>query len=215
MMPKVTVIDYGIGNLLSVRRAFEYCGADVILTDSPKLVENAERLILPGVGAFGDGMAGLAKLNLIESIQAFALKERPFLGICLGMQMMMQTSQEFGTHRGLSLIHGDVAPISPRSAEGKPHKIPHIGWSELRIPREGVGWAGTALASVAEGTSVYFVHSFHCMPTNKEHLLAECQYNGISVTASIRKGYLHGCQFHPEKSGFAGLKIVRAFIDLK
>jgi glutamine amidotransferase len=210
---KVTVVDYGIGNLYSVRRAFETCGAAVALTSQPSEIAVAERLVLPGVGAFADGMSGLRERNLIQPILAYAATGKPLMGICLGMQMLAGMSEEFGEHEGLGLIGGRVLPVPPADAEGRPHKIPHIGWSALS-PSQGAAWRSTILDDTPPGTSVYLVHSFHLVPDNPRHLLADCFYNGQRVTASVRFDNIYGVQFHPEKSGPAGQRMLRAFMQL-
>jgi glutamine amidotransferase len=212
-MPRVTVIDYGIGNLLSVARAFEHCGADVVLTDDEMLIAKADYLVLPGVGSFADGMAGLRELKLIDSIKEYVAKDRPFLGICLGMQMMLDESEEFGANEGLGLIHGKVVSIPAAGENGTSHKIPHIGWNELAVPK-GRSWAGTILAGLPEDTATYFVHSFTAVPDNNEHRLADAFYNGRLISAAINYDNIFGTQFHPEKSGEAGLKIVANFLKL-
>lgn len=212
-MYKVTIIDYGIGNILSVQRAFESFGAEVQLTDNPKKIEQADRLVLPGVGAFADGMKGLQERNLIETIRNFVSKERPFLGICLGMQMMMESSQEFGIHSGLGIIKGSVVPISSRGIEGRLHKSPVVGWYNLdKINSES--WDGSILNEINDTDSVYFVHSFTSMPIDSQHRLATYQYNGHQITAVIRSGNAYGCQFHPEKSGQVGLRILNSWCKL-
>ena len=213
-MPVVTVIDYGIGNLLSVARAFEYCGANVVLSDDPKQIASADYLVLPGVGAFADGMAGLRQRNLIEPTNEFSSKNRPFLGICLGMQMMLSTSEEFGNHQGLGLIKGKVTVIPSTDITGAPHKIPHIGWNSLQFPPGISSWEDSILSSTLPGTSVYFVHSFTAAPDSPLNRLADCLYNGRVISAAIRSGNLYGCQFHPEKSGQSGLKILDIFLKL-
>lgn len=211
-MPTVTVIDYGIGNLLSVQRAFEHCGADVLLTASPKMIEQAELLVLPGVGAFADGMDGLKERGLIEPIRNYAKANRPFLGICLGMQMMLEIGEEFGRHEGLGLIPGKVALIPNSGCDGRPHKIPHIGWNALMPASD---WNDTILKGIEPGEAVYFVHSYTAVPLDSKYRLADCDYNGRVISAAIRFGNLYGCQFHPEKSGQIGLKIIDNFIDLR
>ena len=211
-MPKVTIIDYGIGNILSVRRAFEYWGAEVVITDSPQRIENAERLVLPGVGAFADGMTGLRDRNLVKPIQKFASKNRPFLGICLGMQMMMEIGEEFGRYEGLGLIPGIVSKIPDTGVDGCTHKIPHIGWNGLSIPSVKSDWSKTILNGIQSGSSVYFVHSFTAVPENEKNRLADCYYNGRIISAAIQSDNLYGCQFHPEKSGQVGLSIINNFL---
>lgn len=212
-MKQITVIDYGIGNLLSVVRAFEYHGVTVKVTDAAAEIEDADALVLPGVGAFGDGMQSLRQRRLIEPLLNYFSKERPFLGICLGMQMMLQTSEEFGDQQGLGIIAGDVRRIPDTGSDGMPHKIPHIGWNELTAP-DGISWDNTILQGVRQGSAVYFVHSYAALPTRPDDRLADCHYNGCVIAAAIRKGPLYGCQFHPEKSGTVGLRIISNFINL-
>jgi glutamine amidotransferase len=210
----VVVVDYGVGNLLSVTRALDHVGAEVVQTSRPAKIEAADRVLLPGVGAFGDGMAGLAERRLVEPIKRFAERERPFLGICLGMQMMLQESQEFGRHAGLGLIPGKVVAVPPTGADGAPHKIPHIGWNRLQPAADGNGWDDTILAGLPANAAGYFVHSFMAAPAAPRHRLADCDYDGRAITAAIARGHLYGCQFHPEKSGPVGLKILENFITL-
>jgi len=212
-MPRVTVVDYGIGNLLSVARALEHCGAEVLLASDPRLIERADSLVLPGVGAFADGMAGLRQRGLIEPIRKYARSDRPLLGICLGMQMMLETGEEFGNHDGLGLIPGKVSAIPLTGTDGQPHKIPHIGWNELVPPSPATSWKGTILEDIPPGTAAYFVHSYVAVPTHQKHRLADCLYDGQVISAVIRSGSIYGCQFHPEKSGEAGLAILRRFIS--
>lgn len=212
-MPTVTIIDYGIGNLLSVARAFEHCGASVMLTDDPMKITNADYLVLPGVGAFADGMVGLNERSLVEPIKAFASKERPFLGICLGMQLMLDESEEFGANVGLGLIPGKVVAIPAVGNDGAPHKIPHIGWNEICAPAS-ISWDESILSNTLEKSSFYFVHSYTVVPDQYEHRLADCYYNGQLIAATIKFRNMYGCQFHPEKSGKAGLSILNDFLML-
>ena len=213
MSPSVTVVDYGIGNLLSVSRALEQCGAKVLLTDDPMQIAQAQRLVLPGVGAFKDGMDGLQARALVDTLREFAATGRALLGICLGMQMLLDFSEEFGTHAGLGLIPGRVLAIPATSPSGAPHKIPHIGWNELQAPG-ATKWAGTILDGVRPGSSVYFVHSFTAFPDDPACRLADASYDGCLVSAAIQSGNIYGCQFHPEKSGEVGLNVLRQFLTL-
>ena len=210
-MTTVTVIDYGSGNLLSVARALEHCGASVLVSQDPADIESAERLVLPGVGAFADGMAHLRERALIEPIRRFATSGRPLLGICLGMQMLATVSEEFGEHAGLDLIRGRVLRIPRVTLDGRPQKTPHIGWADL-LPADGIDWKGSLLDDTPAGTSVYLVHSYTVLPENPAHRLADCFHGGHRIAASIRNGNVIGCQFHPEKSGTAGLRILRGFL---
>ncbi|UWG97847.1 imidazole glycerol phosphate synthase subunit HisH [Dehalobacter sp. DCM] len=213
-MVKITIVDYGMGNILSVQRALEYCGGQVRISDNPRDVKNADYLVLPGVGAFADGMRGLSERGLREAIIDFASRERPFLGICLGMQMMMGKSEEFGIHEGLGLIQGSVVRIPDHDVHGLRHKIPHIGWNALALPGGKESWQGTILEDIKIGDTVYFVHSYTAVPANVSDRLADTFYNGQIIAAAIQSGYLYGCQFHPEKSGMTGLRIINNFIKL-
>ncbi|MBI5720028.1 MAG: imidazole glycerol phosphate synthase subunit HisH [Burkholderiales bacterium] len=212
---KVTVVDYGIGNLFSVGRALQACGAEVVFAADTAGVSGAGHLVLPGVGAFAGGMQGLRERGLVEPIRKHALAGRPLLGICLGMQMLATSSEEFGQHEGLDLIPGRVLamPADHAPPGSGSLKIPAIGWRQLRPGPRGE-WQGTPLAGCEPGTSTYFVHSFHVVPDDEAHLLASYAYGGHRITAAIGKGRIFGTQFHPEKSGAAGLKILQAFLQL-
>lgn len=210
---KVTVLDYGIGNLFSVRHALEYCGASVELASNSKSVKKAERLVIPGVGAFKDGIETLRSRGLEEPVQELAASGKPLLGICLGMQMLFSVSEEFGRHQGLGLIDGTVREIPKKSSDGRMHKIPHIGWGMLEKP-ENISWNKSIFHSLAEKTATYFVHSFHALPDHDRDLLSFCLYNGVKITAAVRKDNILGCQFHPEKSGEAGLSVLREFLRM-
>jgi len=210
----VVVIDYGIGNLLSVQRGLEYCGADVTVTDDKDIIMNATRVVLPGVGAFSDGMKGLNTTGLNHVVCDYAASGKPLLGICLGMQMLLNESEEFGFSQGLGLIPGKVIAIPSLNIENKNHKIPHIGWNSLKLPEGREQWDGTLLNNVVPGESVYFVHSFMAEVSSSEHQIANCLYGGIKISAVIGSGNIIGCQFHPEKSGDVGLKILKHFINL-
>lgn len=208
--PTVTVIDYGLGNLLSVRRALEHCGALVTVTGEPDAVITADRVVLPGVGAFARGMAELGQRGLDEAIRRYAAFERPLLGICLGMQLLFSRSEEFGSHPGLDLVKGQVVAIPDCGPSGQPHPVPHVGWNALIPSRRN--WQGSLLAGLADGDCVYFVHSFTARPDQEEERLADCHYHGLILSAAIASGSLTGCQFHPEKSGPVGLQIITNFL---
>ena len=210
---RVTVVDYGIGNLYSVQRAFETCGAAVQLTSDASDIEAAECLILPGVGAFSDGMAGLRERGLVEPLRRYASSGRPLVGICLGMQMLASVSEEFGEHEGLGVIPGRVVPIPVDTTKGGRHKIPRVGWSALEIA-DGATWQGTPLADTTPGTAVYLVHSYHVVADDPSHLLAYGEYGGHRISAAIRAGNVFGFQFHPERSGPEGLRILRALLSI-
>lgn len=214
MKQKVTIVDYGIGNLLSVSRAFEKCGAEVAVTDDPAAVASAGRVVIPGVGAFADGMAELHRRGLVAPLRRFAAEGQPLLGICLGMQLLFGVSEEFGMHEGLGLISGRVVAIPNAKAEGGWRKTPHIGWNELRLPPGRRTWEGTLLAGLAEGAATYFVHSFAAVPADPDVRLADCDHEGFAVSAAVQQGRICGCQFHPEKSGATGLAIIDNFLSM-
>lgn len=207
----VTVVDYGIGNLYSVERACESCGASVVITSDADVIAHAERLILPGVGAFADGMAGLRERDLIEPLRAFAASGRPMLGICLGMQLLADTSEEFGTHEGLGLIHGRVVQIPPTSVDGRAQHIPRVGWTSLEPVPESE-WARSPLRQTEPGACVYLVHSYHFLCDDPTEVLAVSEYGGLQLASAIRARNVVGFQFHPERSGPEGLKILDAFV---
>ncbi|AOP33682.1 imidazole glycerol phosphate synthase, glutamine amidotransferase subunit [Leptospira tipperaryensis] len=210
---KVLIIDYGVGNLLSVRRGFEYCGAEVEISSDPEAILNAPHVVLPGVGAFANAMEALAKGSLVEVIQTIAKKGTPLLAICLGMQMLMDESEEFGITAGLGLIPGRVVPIPSLTMDGSNQKIPHIGWSELIPSSSKSNWKNTILENTILGDSVYFVHSFMANPINPDHRIADCLYGGNSISAVIGYNNVIGCQFHPEKSGEVGLNLLKRFLQ--
>jgi len=212
MSADVAIVDYGIGNLFSVRRAFERCGASVVVSDDPQVLLAAPRLVLPGVGAFADGMRGLIERGLDKVVPEFTDSGKPFLGICLGMQMLASVSEEFGEHKGFGIIPGRVVPIPKTTIAGKRHKIPHIGWARLERPKCLAGWEGSILEGLSHDDAVYLVHSFAVQPDNGAHRLADCTYNGRVISAAIRKGNVYGTQFHPEKSGDVGLGILGNFL---
>ncbi len=209
-MSIITVVDYGASNLLNVVRALNHCGAQVDVTNQVDVIAAAERLILPGVGAFGDCSAALGRLKLDQPIRDYVATGKPFLGICVGMQVMFDAGEEFGTHSGLGIIPGKVVRIPDMGAGGKAHKIPHIGWDTL-LPT--ASWQNTIFAPL-DKASVYFVHSYMGMESDLSHRLAEVDYNGVRICAAVKRGNAYGCQFHPEKSGEAGLAILKAFTTL-
>jgi glutamine amidotransferase len=210
---RATVVDYGLGNLYSVARALGAAGADVVVSSDPDEVARAERLVLPGVGAFGDGMAGLAERGLIDPIKRYADSGRPLLGICLGTQLLLGEGREFGTQAGLGVIPGAVVPFERQTA-AVADKIPHVGWNALRAGPGGSAWDAGLLADTPEGSEVYFTHSFVLRPEDPGDVVALTHYAGQDVSAVIERENVHGCQFHPEKSGPAGLRILRRFLEL-
>lgn len=201
----IAIIDYGVGNLFSLSSSLKAVGADVVITGDPQVIKSAEKLVLPGVGAFGDAAKKLQDSGLKELIIEEAKNGKPLLGICLGMQLLFEKSYEYGCHEGLGLINGSIVPL-----EGKIDKklnIPHIGWNALSIvPNDPI------LKCLKSGDCVYFVHSFYA-ECDRDYVTSTAEY-GINVTASVRNGNVFGCQFHPEKSGEVGLSILKAFCEL-
>jgi imidazole glycerol-phosphate synthase subunit HisH len=211
----VTVIDYGIGNLLNVVRALEHCGARThVIENAAQISSLPERLILPGVGAFADGMREMRLRGFDDMVKAYVQTERPLLGICVGAQMLLDIGEEFGEHLGLGLIPGRVKAVPEFDAQGKRHRIPHIGWSALQISAPRLSWGDTILKDLPSKQAVYFVHSFAPSPDNSMHRLANTRYNGIEICAAVAKNNIYGCQFHPEKSGELGLKILSNFLEV-
>jgi len=210
----VVVVDYDCGNLFSVRRAFEHSGANVTFSSDGDEIAAAERLVLPGVGAFGDAVASLNELGLFDPIHDFAATGRPMLGVCVGMQLLFDSSDEFGDHAGLGLIPGTVSQIPKTRTDGEPHKIPHIGWNELVAGEADNTWDGTLLESLRRSVYCYFVHSFRATPADPAHQVADCLYGGHRIAAMVGRDNVYGCQFHPEKSGPQGLEIIANFLAL-
>jgi glutamine amidotransferase len=208
---EVTVIDYGVGNLLSVQRGLEHCGANVVLTNNPEKILLAKRVVLPGVGAFSNAMRALESLELVSVIRDVAKRDIPLLCICLGMQLLLDESEEFGNTRGLGIIPGRVVPVPSNTIWGANQKTPHIGWSKLRVADSRSDWDNSLLTDLGPEDSVYFVHSFMAVPKQSDHRIADCVYGGHRLPAVIGRDQITGCQFHPEKSGEAGLKILRRF----
>lgn len=199
----IAIIDYDAGNIESVRKALQFLGADTILTRDAHEILHADRIILPGVGAFGDAMEKLHYYGLVEVIHEAVESGIPFLGICLGLQLLFDSSEESPGVQGLSLLPGQVLKIPSQ----KDLKIPHIGWNSLMYPSEG-----TLFGGLPEEAYVYFVHSYFLKAQEPEIVKAVTQY-GVTIHAAVEKGNLFGCQFHPEKSSRAGLKILKNFIE--
>ena len=203
----IAIADYGVGNLFSLRCSFEFIGADVVVTSSADELRSADKIVLPGVGAFRDAAALLEKSGLADVIVEEAAAGKPLLGICLGMQLLFDKSFEYGEYEGLGLIKGNVAPIADDLKE--PLKIPQIGWNALSFPGE----KNRLFKYINEGDCVYFVHSYYAKDC-EDSVIATTEY-GISITAAVAKDNVFGCQFHPEKSGEVGLNILRAFCELE
>ena len=212
---KVTIVDYGMGNILSISRAFEFLGARVDLTDAAEKVQKANYLILPGVGAFGDGMKELEQRHLVSVIQSYIQGNRPFLGICLGMQMMLEASHEFGYYRGLGMMSGEVLPLPALCSDGTGNKIPHISWNQIYpFDKNQDSWSSTIIQTVKPGSYFYFLHSFYTQPKDQANILAVTPFYDFNFPSIIRRGNIYGVQFHPEKSGLVGLSVLKNFLSL-
>ena len=198
----VAIIDYGVGNLFSLHCSLEKIGAKVVVTGDAAEIERADRVILPGVGAFRDARQKLAETGLDSLVCELAKKGKPILGICLGMQMLFEKSYEFGEYDGLGLLKGSVQPLE--GVIPADYKIPQIGWNALQLTRDS-----DLFRYIKDGDYVYFVHSYYVTDCT-DSLIAICDY-GVPITAAVQKGNVYGCQFHPEKSGSVGLEILRAF----
>lgn len=206
---RVAIVDHGLGNLFSVARACEAVGLEPAITSEARVIAGADAVILPGVGAFGDAMDTLRRLDLVSPIHDTVAAGRPMIGICLGVQLLMTESCEFGHHQGLGLISGQVVPLRGRRDDGRPLKVPHVGWSAIHA-RDGAAsehWSGTPLEGLPSGGLAYFVHSYVVVPEDPEVVLSTTQYGDVEFCSSLRRGSLFACQFHPERSGPDGLRV--------
>ncbi len=202
----IAIVDYGVGNLFSLSSSLEFLGLETMVTHDANLLQQADRIILPGVGAFGDARAKLDATGLVPVLQEEA-KKKPFLGICLGMQLLLETGYEYGKHEGLGFVPGEV--VSLREDVNDPMlKIPHMGWNSLEISKDD-----PLFAHFKNGEYVYYVHSFYARNCEAS-TLATSPYGGVNVTGVVRNGNVWGTQFHPEKSGDAGLRLLKAFSEL-
>ena len=206
-MKRIGIVDYGVGNLFSLRSSLTAIGVEPVVSGDGAVLAACERIILPGVGAFGDAAEKLRVTGLDRFLRDQAAVGKPLMGICLGMQLLFEKSYEFGEHQGLGLLRGSVVPMVDRIPEGS--KVPQIGWNALKLTQDN---QNTMLKYVKDGDCVYFVHSFFA--TGCEDSLAATTNYYIDMTAAVAKGNVCGCQFHPEKSGEVGLGILRAFCGL-
>ena len=207
---KLVIIDYDIGNVRSILNAFEQVGIIPTLSRDKNDILNADGVILPGVGAFSHGMEKLNKYSLVNILKEYVETGKPLLGICLGMQMLFDESEEFGKTVGLGLISGKVIKLPTEN--NKYEKLPHVSWNE--ISPKGIDWKGTVLDSIKSTSDMYFVHSYIVKPSDKNHILSITNYAGYEFCSSVKKNNIYGCQFHPEKSARDGLKVIENFIKI-
>lgn len=211
----VTIVDYGIGNLFNLERAIKHLtGKSPVITDDTELIAKAEKVILPGVGAFGDGMDNLRKRGLMDILRERGKNDRPLLGICLGMQLLLSRSFEFGEHEGLDIIPGNVVHMFEKEQD-KTSPVPHIGWAPLETDGGRYAWDQTEFQNIKENSSVYFVHTFVAEPEDQSDILSVTTYGPRQFVSAVRRGNVCGCQFHPELSGVDGLSILKTFLDKK
>ncbi len=201
----IAIIDYGVGNLFSVQSSFAAIGAEAVVTSDPAVIRAADRILLPGVGAYRDAAQKLRESGMGDLVREQAASGKPVMGICLGMQLLFEKSYEYGEYEGLGLLKGSVRPI--RDVAPAHYKVPHIGWNALNLVK-----SHPLLKYVLEGDCVYFVHSYYATDC-ADAVIATTEY-GAPITAAVAQGNVCGCQFHPEKSGMVGLSILKAFCEL-
>lgn len=207
---RVAIVDYKAGNLFSVEQACKIVGLNPVITSEPVEVLKADAVILPGVGAFGAAMKNLDNLDLVQPLRDFTASGKPFMGICLGMQLLFTKSEEFGKSEGLNLIEGDVVRFPPVNHNGGKMKVPQVGWNRIFRPSgASEKWDHTPLEDIIDGEFMYFVHSFYARPSNPDNILSVTDYEGVKYCSSVIKNNIFATQFHPEKSAGEGLKIYR------
>jgi glutamine amidotransferase len=213
MSATVAIVDFGMGNLFSVQKALETVGLDAAITNDPKDVVAAKAVVLPGMGAFGDAMSALREHGLVEPIRDLVKNGKPFLGVCLGLQLMLDESLEFGRHEGLGMIAGTVVRFENPVEDGVALKVPQVGWNAIHRPAGTPAgfWNGSPLDGLPDGVRGYFVHSYYAKPADPSVILGASRYGQIEFPSALRKGNLFGCQFHPEKSGPRGIDMYRNF----
>ncbi|HSB03323.1 MAG TPA: imidazole glycerol phosphate synthase subunit HisH [Anaerolineales bacterium] len=205
--PKVAIVDFGLGNLYSVHQACRKVGLDAEITSSRQAILNADAVILPGVGAYRDAMQNLRKLDLVGVLRDIAASNKPLLGVCLGMQLLMSESFEFGHHEGLDIIKGSVVHFGKPNEEERTLKVPQIGWNRIHKSEQSVEWRTSLLAGVPDQAYMYFVHSYIVQPEDQNMVLSTTRYGDVEFCSSLQKGTVFACQFHPERSSQWGIAI--------
>ncbi len=207
MAKKITIVDYGLGNLFSVRHSFNCLGVETIISSDPNEIRNAEALVLPGVGAFGAAMKTLNETGLTQALREFIMGGKPFLGVCLGLQLLFEKSEEFGNTDGLGIIKGTIRKFTHNDQNGKPVRVPQIGWNRILTPDGTSEWQESPLTGLRSGEYMYFVHSYYASPNDSQDVLTETEYEGFRYCSAIQNQNVFAVQFHPEKSAKEGLKI--------
>ncbi len=211
--PKIAIIDYKMSNLFSIKHACDFVGGASSITSDKKDIKNADAIILPGVGAFGAAMQNLKKLDLLDLIIQLVEKKKPFMGVCLGMQLFFSQSEEFGIHKGLNLIQGKIMRFPSSYGSKNKIKVPQIGWNKIyHVKKKKKQWGLSPLSDVKEFAYMYFVHYYYCCPSNKEDEVCATSYEGVEYCSGILHNNIFAVQFHPEKSGQIGLQIYKNWI---
>ncbi len=217
LAPQVAIVNYGLGNLFSIQRACQSVGLSAIISNDKEEIESSQGLILPGVGAFGDAMEALARLDLVSVIQKIAQGDKPIMGVCLGMQLLMTESFEFGHHKGLDIVQGSVVRLEDFTADqGRRCKVPQVGWNSIyHEPSKNSAWKNSLLEGLSGGEFMYFVHSYCIKFLGKEDaVLSWTDYGPNNFCSSLQRGNIFACQFHPERSGKTGLRVYKNFSKL-
>lgn len=210
--PYIAIVDYQLSNMFSVKHAFEHLGVPAVITSDPKEVSEASGTVLPGVGAFGDAMANLKKFKLDRALKEFVGSGRPFLGVCLGLQLIFETSSEFGKHKGLGFIAGDVVKFPAYNTHKEKIRVPQIGWNTIEQPSPSI-WKKTPFKHLKNHPYMYFVHSYYVRPADTKIITSTTSYMDFSYCSSVLKDNIFATQFHPEKSGTLGIGIYKNWIE--
>lgn len=210
-MKKIVIVDYQLGNIFSIMNACQKIGIQPVLSNNPEDIKIADGLILPGVGAFENAMVALRERNLVQPLIDYANSGKPMMGICLGMQLLFDTSYEFGKHQGLGLIPGEVLKF-PAQFKDEILKVPHIGWNKIFFKNENA-WKESPFSTLPQGAYSYFIHSYYVLPKSSDAVLSVTNYGGFEYCSSVKTGNIFATQFHPEKSGEVGISIIRNWLE--